>query len=134
MATLASVRYRDTIVRLRYPDGAYDGRGRWVRGEAEETELRAAVQPVALEDSDMQEGARLVERLRVYVPASSGDLRAAADDTVADRVEHGGEVYTVAMSRTWPGHHTRAVLERAAPEPDCPPYTPDPDPGALPFL
>ena len=69
------------------------------------------MQPLALEDSDFVGGAQLVERLKVYLPASSGDLRAAADDSPADQVVYKGKVYTVEESRTWP-RFTRGTLLR----------------------
>ena len=106
------LRYRDAIVRRRYDSGDYNGVGRWVPGVAVETAMRGSVQPVALTDVDRQgEGSRLIERLRVYVPASSGDLRAASDTTQADEVVVAGAVYVVEESRTWPDH-TRALLIR----------------------
>ena len=112
MPTVAALRYRDTITRRRYDGGDYNDVGRWVRGEATETAMRGSVQPVALEDLDRPgEGARLVGRLRIYVPASSGGLRGAEDGGEADQVVYGGKVYTVEESRTW-ATHTRAILLR----------------------
>ncbi len=112
LTSLASLRFPDEIVRLRFDAGDYDDTGRWQSGDPVEAPMRASVQPVALEDVDnLGEGARLRQRLRVYVPSSSGELRAAADTAEADRVHVGGKVYTVEESRTWPDH-TRAVLIR----------------------
>ena len=113
MPTLGVLRYTDAIVRRRYDRGDYNGVGRWVPGEPAAAAMRASVQPVALEDVDRQgEGGQLRERVLVYVPASSGDLRAASDTTQADEVVHAGAVYVVEQSRTWPGSHTRALLIR----------------------
>ena len=113
MPSLEAIRYPDAIVRRRYLSGDYDDTGCWVRGEATGTPMRGSVQPVELEYLDLPgEGARLVERLKVYVPASSGDLRATGDGAEADQVVYGGKVYTVEESRAWPGH-TRALLIRA---------------------
>ena len=105
-------RFPDTITRRRRAPVDYDKYGDRVKAYMVETELRAAVQPIALEDRDLVSGAQLVERLKVFVPASSGDLRAASDDLgEADKVVYGGKVYTVEESRTWP-RFTRATLLR----------------------
>ena len=103
-------RFPETITRRRSTAGSYVN-GEWVPGGETEAELRAAVQPLVLEDSDFVGGAQLQERLKVFVPAASGDLRAAADDAPADQVVYKGKVYTVEESRTWP-KFTRAMLLR----------------------
>ena len=106
-------RFPDTIIRRRRSPVGYTAFGDRVdNAYMVETELRASVQPVEIEDCDLVGGARLVERLKVHVPASSGDLRAAADDLgEADNVVYKGKVYVVEESRTWPTF-TRAVLLR----------------------
>ena len=105
-------RFPDRITRRRRSPVDYDRFGDRVDAYMVETELRAAVQPIALEDSDLVSGAQLVERLKVYVPASSGDLRAASDDLgEADQVDYKGRRYTVEESRAWP-KFTRATLLR----------------------
>ena len=106
-------RFPDTITRRRRSPVDYDNFGDRVDNAYRvETELKCAVQPLSLEDLDLVEGSRLVERLKVYVPARSGDLRAAADDLgEADRVVYKGKVYMVEESRTWP-KFTRATLLR----------------------
>ena len=109
-ADISFRRFQNTITRLRSGPGSYVN-GEWVPGTETEVELRAAVQPLALEDADFVGGAQLQERLKVYLPASSGDLRAAFDDAPADQVVYKGKVYTVEESRTWP-KHTRATLLR----------------------
>ena len=103
-------RFPDTITRRRSGAGSYVN-GEWVLGSETEVDLRAAVQPLALEDADFAGGAQLQERLKVYLPASEGELRAAADDAPADVVVYGGKVYVVEESRTWP-KFTRAMLLR----------------------
>ena len=104
-------RFPDTIIRRRFGPSDYDAFGTWQSGATTETELRASVQPLVLEDRDLASGVQLVERLKVYIPASSGDLRAAFDDREADRVLYGGKVYAVEESRTWP-KFTRVTLLR----------------------
>ena len=105
-------RFPDRITRRRRSPVDYDRFGDRVDAYEAETELRAAVQPIALEDSDLVSGAQLVERLKVFVPASSGDLRAAGDDFAeADQVDYKGKRYVVEESRTWP-KFTRATLLR----------------------
>ncbi len=104
-------RFPDTIVRKREGPGSHDGYGEWVPGTVTETELSASVQRLDLEDSDTVGGARLVERLKVFVPVSSGDLQAAFDDAGADRVVWKGREYVVEESRTWP-RFTHATLLR----------------------
>ena len=103
-------RFPDTIIRRRSGAGGYVS-GEWVPDADAETELRASVQPITLEDADIAGGVQLVERLKVFVPASAGDLRAAADDSSADQVICKGKVYVVEESRTWP-KFTRATLLR----------------------
>ena len=105
-------RFRDTITRRRRSPVDYDQYGDRVKAYMVETELRCAVQPIALEDRDLVSGAQLVERLKVYVPTSEGDLRAAGDDLAeADQVQYKGRRYVVEESRTWP-RFTRATLIR----------------------
>ena len=78
-----------------------------------ETELRASVQPVRLEDDDTEGGAQFLERLRIYVPME-GALRAAFEDSVADEVVIDGKVYVVERSESWRASHTRADVVRSA--------------------
>ena len=112
MTRLATRRFRDTITRRRRSPVDYDRYGDRVDAYMVETELRCAVQPIALEDSDLVSGAQLRERLKIYVPASSGDLRAASDDLgEADKVVYRDRVYVVEESRTWP-RFTRATILR----------------------
>ena len=105
-------RFPDTITRRRRSPVDYDAFGDYVQAYWVEAELRCAVQPIALEDSDLVSGAQLVERVKVFVPTSEGDLRAASDDlSEADKVVYRGKTYTVEESRTWP-KFTRATLLR----------------------
>ena len=104
-------RFRDTITRRRAGIGVYDRYGDFQEGASTDLDMRASVQPIALEDSDLVSGAQLQERLKVYLPASEGDLRAAFDDRLADQVVYKGKVYVVEESRTWP-KFTRATILR----------------------
>ena len=105
-------RFPDTITRRRRSPVDYNRFGDRVRAYMVETEMRCTVQPLSLEDKDLVSGAQLVERLKVFVPSSSGDLRAAGDDLAeADKVLYRGKTYTVEESRTWP-KFTRATLLR----------------------
>lgn len=105
-------RFPDTIIRRRQAPGAYNSAGEWTPGAVTETELRASVQPLALEDTDLVAGADLTERRKVYVPEADA-LRAAADDAMADEVEVDGVRFVVEESRSWPGSpHTRATILR----------------------
>ena len=106
-------RFPDTITRRRRSPVDYNEYGDRVQAYEAETEMRAAVQPLSLEDSDLVGGSQLIERLKVYVPASSGDLRAASDDdgSGADKVVYRGKLYVVEESRAWP-KFTRATLLR----------------------
>ena len=103
-------RFPDTITRRRSAPGRFV-LGEWMPGSETEVDLRAAVQPLALEDADFAGGAQLQERLKVYLPASEGELRAAFDEGEADKVVYRGKLYVVEESRTWP-KFTRATLLR----------------------
>ena len=85
--------------------------GEWVPGGVTETELAANVQPAGLEDADEESGARLVDRIVVYIRGEDMVL-AAFDDIEADRVRWRGREYVVTRSMSWTGSHTRAVCLR----------------------
>ena len=104
-------RFPDAIIRRRTTGSGRNTHGEWVEGTVTETDLAASVQPISLEDDDRPEGARLRERFRVYVPASSGDLRAAFNDEEPDRVVWKGVEYVVEESETWP-KFTKATIFR----------------------
>ena len=108
---LASRRFPETITRRRQAPGHYNSAGEYVEGAITETELRASVQPLKLEDSDFLGGVSLLERLRVYVPQPDA-LAAAFDDRQADKVVVAGIEYVVEESRSWPDSHTRATILR----------------------
>ena len=112
-ARLAARRFPGRITRRRFGGRDRDEYGRAVDPTAVEAEIQANVQPVSLEDADLAGGVQLVERLRVFVPAYAGDLRAAFEGTAADEVVYKGKVYTVEESRTWPTF-TRATLLRVS--------------------
>ena len=105
-------RFPGTITRRRQGVGDRNTAGEYVPGTMTETDFRASVQPLELEDSDIAGGASLEERLRVYVPVPDA-LMAAFDDREADEVVYDGTTYTVEESRSWPGSHTRATILRA---------------------
>ena len=111
MSKLAPRRFPDRITRLRTLEGGRNKAGEWLPGEVDETELRASVQPVALEDSDIAGGVSVVERIKVYVPEPDS-LMAAFDEVEADRVRWQGRDYVVKESRSWTRGHCRAVCLR----------------------
>ena len=110
--SLSFRRFPETIIRVRTEGDLQDDYGRRIVPATVETEMKASVQPLDLEDSDFQGGVQLIERLKVYVPASEGDLLAAFDSGLGDEVIYQGKVFKVEESRTWPGF-TRAMLIRA---------------------
>ncbi len=111
MATLAPRRFPDRITRLREIEGHRNSAGEYVSGGTEEFVLLASVQPVELGDIDAEEGARLSERIVVYVPEPDA-LLAAFDDSEADRVRWQGREYTVIQTRSWSRGHCRAACLR----------------------
>ena len=110
---LAFRRFPDTITRLRSEGPYQDDFGRPIAPVTVETDMKCSVQPLSLEDSDFVGGTQLIELIKVYVPAGQGDLQAAFDQGLADKVLYKGDVYTVEESRTWP-KFTRATLIRAS--------------------
>ena len=108
---LAARRFPETIVRRRTTPGYRDGQGEYQEGTTVETELRASVQPMTLEDADLVGGVQVSHRLSVHVP-SPGALSAAYMDDAADVVLYGGHEFVVEESQSWPGSHTRAILLR----------------------
>ena len=105
-------RFPDTITRKRQAPGTRNRFGEFVPGEVTTTELRASIQPISLEDEDVLEGERLLERLKVYVPEPDA-LIAAFGDRQADKVDvDGGVDFVVEQSKSWRGSHTRAILLR----------------------
>ena len=64
--TFAARRFPDTITRIREGPGMRNSFGEWQAGQSEEFELRASIQPVKLEDSDLAGGSQLIQRLRCY--------------------------------------------------------------------
>ena len=109
--TLSLRRFPQTITRRRQGPGVFDSCGEFQPGATTETELRASVQPLSIKDEDLEEGSRLTEKIKVYVPNENA-LLAAFDDREADKVVYAGETYVVEESRSWPGGHTRATLLR----------------------
>lgn len=109
--TLALRRFPETITRLRTASAGRNSAGEYIEGAIVEAELRASVQPIALTDTDIVGGVSLVERFKVYVPEPDA-LRAAFDDSIADRVVIDGREFIVEESRSWPNSHTRATVLR----------------------
>ena len=92
-------RFPDRITRRRRSPVDYDRFGDRVDAYEAETELRAAVQPLSLEDSDLV-SRPASRRLKVYVrKLISGSRRRPTSTTVVEE------------SRTWP-KFTRATLLR----------------------
>ena len=109
--SLARRRFPDTIRRRREGPGEYGADGEYVPGKVTDTEFRASVQPLALEDTDVASGAILAETIKLYIPAADA-LAAAFASARADRVVLAdGREFVVQESRTWLGH-TRATLFR----------------------
>ena len=104
-------RFPQTITRRRHGADRSNDFGELVPGPVTETELRASVQPMSLEDSDFSGGVSVSSRLSVYVPVP-GALAAAFEDAQADAVVVDGLEYVVEESQSWPGSHTRAILLR----------------------
>ena len=108
---LAARRFPDTITRRREGASTTNDFGEFVPGAITESELRASVQPMSLEDSDFAGGVSVSHRLSVYVPAPRA-LAAAFEDAQADSVVVDGLEYVVEESQSWRGSHTRATLLR----------------------
>lgn len=69
MTLLAAAGALVEVVRLRESPGHRDDTGRFVAGATVETTLLASVQPLVLEDADLQGGASLIERVKAYAPS-----------------------------------------------------------------
>ena len=109
--SLSARRFPDSITRKRGTPGHRNEFGEWVPGTLEETEFRASVQPLTLEDSNNAGGVAVSERLSVLVPVA-GALVAAFDDSTADKAEIDGLEYTVESTQSWRRNHTRAIVIR----------------------
>ncbi len=99
------MKYPDTIVRRRQTPGMRDMFGNYVEGTVVETEFRANIQPLGLEDVDLFEGGgcQYPHRLKVFVPVV-GALSAAFEDSNVDTVLIGTSPaleYVVQESMTW---------------------------------
>ena len=105
------MKYPDTIIRQRQAPGMRGLHGEWVPGATTETELRANIQPLCLEDKDLVGGSQLSHQLKVYVP-EPGALIAAFETAEADTVLVDSLEYVVVESMSWRGHHTMATLLR----------------------
>ena len=108
---LSGRRFPDTITRKRETPGDYNDYGEFVPGTVMETDFQASVQPVALEDLDNPEGARVSDKLKIYIPVPYA-LAAAFEQANADKVLVDGLTYVVDESKAWRRHHTRAIVTR----------------------
>ena len=108
---LSARRFPHTITRKRQLPGEYNDFGEFEPGAVEEVELRANVQPLDTEEDTALEGARLDQRLKVFVPAA-GALAPAFESAEADKVLVDGIEFVVEKSRDWRDSHTRAILLR----------------------
>ena len=109
--TLSLRRFPDSITRRREAPGRRDDTGEFQPGAVTETELRASVQPITLEDVDSVSGAMLRNRRKVFVPVPDA-LRAASETASADHVVIDGIAFVVEESMSWRRHHTRAIVLR----------------------
>ena len=85
-----------------------DRAGNYIPGDIVETEFPASVQPLQVEDVDVVEGARLIDRRKIYIPEPNA-LAAAFRNSRADHVLIGTQDFVVEESRSWPTF-TRATL------------------------
>ena len=108
---LVARRFPQTITRRRTAPGRRGDYGQWAPGAVTETEFRASVQPIGLEDVDLEGGSKFSRRLAVYVPEPDA-LAAAFDQAEADVVIYRTLEYVVEKSQSWPGSHTRAIVLR----------------------
>ena len=63
----AARRFPDRLLRRRETPGHRDGLGVWIPGAVIDTELRASVQPIQVDDSENEGGSQFRERLRCFV-------------------------------------------------------------------
>lgn len=111
MTRPASRLFPHTVTRRRYGAAGYTDYGKYEVGAPIETDFRASVEPLKLEDIDTVGGAQLSDQIRVYIPEPDA-LAAAHDDKPADRVVFDGDEYTVVQSQSWIESHTAAILLR----------------------
>ena len=64
---LSARRFPETITRIREMPGYRDSLGEWVAGAESREDLRASVQPLKTEDSDIEAGVQVRRRLKVFV-------------------------------------------------------------------
>ena len=108
---LSARNFPHSITRKRQAAGSFNDFGEFVAGSVQETVLRASIQPLDTEEDTALEGARLDQRLKVFVPTENA-LAPAFDQSEADTVLVDGVEYVVEKSRSWRGSHTRAILLR----------------------
>ena len=106
---LSPRRFPDTIIRRRTGAGSNNAFGEYVPGMTVETEFRATVQPLGVEDSDLVGGTQLSDRRAIYIPKVDA-LQAAFEDREADRVLVDGLDFVVTDSWTWRTHTKAHVL------------------------
>ena len=113
---LATRRFPDTIVRRREMPGRYNDYGEWEPGPTVDVELRASVQPLALEDADLAGGVQLQHRLKVYALPRRERVSDAAATLLwnGDPLTWNGEVLTWgAGSEVFDRHAIAAAFEAA---------------------
>ena len=109
---LTARRFPDTITRRRSPGtGSFNQYDEYTSDPPVETELRASVQPLLLEDEDTAAGVRFSNKFKVFIPEPDA-LAAAFEESVADKVVYDGMEYVVSESASWSGSHTQAVILR----------------------
>ena len=111
--TLPPQAFPETVVRRRQDAGQRNEYGEFLRAKVTETPLRASIEPLGLEvEYDLRAPLPSpVARLKAYVRGPDA-VSAAGQDQPADTVLVDGVVYIVVESRSWPGSHTVATLQR----------------------
>ena len=100
---LAARRFPQTITRRRRGPGTVNQFGEFVEGAITETELRASVQPLTVDDVPTGGGVSLQSRFVVFVRGA--DSLRATDAIVVD-----GVTYQVDAVQPWRGSHCRAEV------------------------
>ena len=113
---LSGRRFPHTITRQRQTPGHFNQYGEFVPGSTLTHDFRANVQPLSLTDDLLSEGARIMERIKIYVPIDESrptvpPLRAAETDTEPDKVLYNSKTYQVEESWFW-GDHVLATALR----------------------
>ena len=112
MTRLSGRRFPHEITRVREAPGDYNQYGEFVPGIITRQIVKSNVQPLSLSDDIVSEGARIMNRIKVYVPVAplttTSPLLAASTDHNPDKVQYRGDTYVVEESWFW-GDHVRAT-------------------------